>query len=49
MPHAEIRDGGSRILVNGAYRHGFLLAPVLAEAVAGYLANQASHTLLVTQ
>ncbi|WP_072394750.1 FAD-dependent oxidoreductase [Hyphomicrobium sp. CS1GBMeth3] len=47
LPHAEIRDGGNRILVNGAYRHGFLLAPVLAEAVAGYLANQAPHELLV--
>lgn len=48
LPHAEIRDGGSRIFVNGAYRHGFLLAPVLAEAVAGWLANQTSHELLVT-
>lgn len=34
-PHAEIR--GRRILVNGAYRHGFLLAPVLAHAVADYI------------
>jgi glycine oxidase len=47
LPHAEIRDGGRHILVNGAYRHGFLLAPVLAEAVAGFLANQAPHELLV--
>ncbi len=47
MPHAEIRDGGRKILVNGAYRHGFLLAPVLAEAVAGYLAAKAPHALLV--
>jgi glycine oxidase len=47
MPHAEVRDGGRRILVNGAYRHGFLLAPVLAEAVAGYLADRAPHALLV--
>lgn len=47
LPHAEIRDGGNRILVNGAYRHGFLLAPVLAEAVAHYLANQTPHELLV--
>ena len=28
---------GRRLLVNGAYRHGFLLAPVLAKAVAGFL------------
>lgn len=48
LPHAEIRDGGSLIFVNGAYRHGFLLAPVLAEAVAGWLANQTLHELLVT-
>jgi glycine oxidase len=47
LPHAEIRDGGARILVNGAYRHGFLLAPVLAEAVAAWLANQTPHPLLV--
>lgn len=48
LPHAEIRDRGSLIFVNGAYRHGFLLAPVLAEAVAGWLANQTPHELLVT-
>lgn len=47
LPHVEIRDGGSRIFVNGAFRHGFLLAPVLAEAVAGYLANQTPHSLIV--
>lgn len=47
LPHAEIRDHGRHILVNGAYRHGFLLAPVLAEAVADYLANQTPHPLLV--
>ena len=27
------------IRVNGAYRHGFLLAPVLAQAVAAYLSD----------
>jgi glycine oxidase len=27
----------SYIYVNGLYRHGFLLAPVLAELVAAYL------------
>ncbi len=32
MPRAIVREGGRRIYVNGAYRHGFLLAPVLAEA-----------------
>lgn len=47
MPHAEILDGGRRIVVNGAFRHGFLLAPVLANAVAGYLADGTPHELLV--
>jgi len=35
VPAIEVR--GRRILVNGAYRHGFLLAPVLAQAVADYV------------
>ena len=36
VPRAMVRDGGRHILVNGAYRHGFLLAPVLAANVADY-------------
>jgi glycine oxidase len=32
-----VREGGQRIFVNGAYRNGFLLAPVLANTVADYL------------
>ncbi|WP_244438630.1 FAD-dependent oxidoreductase [Hyphomicrobium nitrativorans] len=47
MPRAEILDAGRRIVVNGAFRHGFLLAPVLATAVAEYLATEARHELLV--
>lgn len=47
VPRAVVRDGGRRILVNGAFRHGFLLAPVLAEAVAAYLATGAGHPLLI--
>jgi glycine oxidase len=39
VPRAIVREGGRRILVNGAYRHGFLLAPVLAAAVSEYLAT----------
>ncbi len=47
VPRAVVREGGRRILVNGAYRHGFLLGPVLAEAVAGYLLDGAAgHPLL---
>lgn len=37
IPRAIVREGEQRIFVNGAYRHGFLLAPVLADAVAAYL------------
>lgn len=33
----KIIPRGRRILVNGAYRHGYLLAPVLAKAVADHL------------
>lgn len=33
----KITPRGKCISVNGAYRHGFLLAPVLAEIVAGHL------------
>lgn len=39
VPRAIVREGGRRIFVNGAYRHGFLLAPVLAAAVSDYLAT----------
>lgn len=35
IPKAIVR--GRRIFVNGAFRHGYLLAPVLAQAVANYL------------
>lgn len=35
IPRAIVR--GRRILVNGAYRHGYLFAPVMATAVANYL------------
>jgi glycine oxidase len=41
VPKAIAR--GRRIYVNGAHRHGFLLAPVLAEAVADFLASGAVH------
>jgi glycine oxidase len=46
MPRAIVREGGRRILVNGAYRHGFLLAPVLAETVARYLETGATSELI---
>ena len=44
VPRAIVR--GQTILVNGAYRHGFLLAPVLADAVVRYVTSGAKHELL---
>lgn len=47
VPRARVRDEGRLIVVNGAWRHGFLLAPILAEAVAAFVANpNAQHPLL---
>ena len=48
VPRAVIREKGRRILVNGAYRHGFLLGPVLARTVADYIESGATSELLVT-
>lgn len=42
-----VRDaGGTMIRVNGAYRHGFLLAPVLAKAVADHLSDGSAQSPL---
>jgi glycine oxidase len=48
VPRARIVDAGRSVMVNGAYRHGFLLAPVLAQAVADYLEQGLPHPLLQT-
>jgi glycine oxidase len=37
---------GRRLLVNGAHRHGYLLAPVMAEISANYLETGATHAIL---
>jgi glycine oxidase len=39
----RIITGKGYIYVNGLYRHGFLLAPALAELVANYLATGKTH------
>jgi len=39
VPHVVLADAGRTIRVNGTYRHGFLLAPVLAQAVARFLSD----------
>jgi len=44
LPRIEVRD--RRIFVNGLYRHGFLLAPVLAEMLADYLEHGATSDRL---
>lgn len=50
VPRAIVREGGRRIFVNGAYRHGFLLAPVLAAAVRDYLeAGRVPSPLLIVE
>ena len=45
VPRAIVR--GRHIHVNGAYRHGFLLAPVLARAVCAYVETGASASPLL--
>jgi glycine oxidase len=47
VPRIIVREGGRRIFVNGAYRHGFLLAPVLARSVADYVSRGELSQLLV--
>jgi glycine oxidase len=46
MPRAIVRENGRRILVNGAYRHGFLLAPALAKAVADHIESGTTSELI---
>ena len=38
-----LRREGNRIHLNGAYRHGFLMAPVLAEELANALSEEMAH------
>ena len=47
MPNIAI--DGATLSVNGAYRHGFLLAPVLADAVLAYLEDGTRHPHLMRQ
>lgn len=39
VPRIVVEGDGRVIRVNGAYRHGFLLAPVLAQAVSSFLSD----------
>lgn len=50
VPRVTREQGGRVLRVNGAYRHGFLLAPVLAEVVASVLRDPAfTHPLLIDE
>ena len=45
VPRIIVENGGQTIRVNGAYRHGFLLAPALAEDVTAFVACGARSEL----
>jgi glycine oxidase len=48
VPRVVVAEEGAVFRVNGAYRHGFLLGPVLAEALVARLADpHYSHPLIV--
>ena len=50
IPRVVVHDEGRRIIVNGAYRHGFLLAPMLAAVTRGVIAGTVSdHPLLIIE
>ncbi len=40
---------GRRLLVNGAHRHGYLLAPVMADIAANHLETGATHPILIVE
>ena len=46
VPRIVVENGGKTIRVNGMYRHGFLLSPVMAEAVAAFVARGERHVLM---
>jgi glycine oxidase len=46
LPRIVIENDGQTIRVNGAYRHGFLLAPALAEDVAAFAASGARSDVM---
>ncbi len=50
IPRVVVREGGRRIFVNGAYRHGFLLAPMLAAVTRGVINGPlVDHPLLIIE
>lgn len=49
VPRAFVETDGRTIIVNGAYRHGFLLAPMLAKAVCDYLCGASEESPLLVR
>ncbi|MFA5955442.1 FAD-dependent oxidoreductase [Hyphomicrobium sp.] len=49
VPRIVVESGGRVIRVNGAYRHGFLLAPVMAREVQRYLSDGRREGLLFSR
>jgi len=50
IPRVIVRDNGRHLFVNGAYRHGFLLAPMLARVTHDFVAGTVqTHPLLLKQ
>ena len=49
VPRAMVAADSRTIRVNGAYRHGFLLAPILARAVCDYLEGGKMDSPLLTR
>jgi glycine oxidase len=47
VPRIVVENGGRTMRVNGAYRHGFLLAPVMAKVVAAYLSDSSVESPLL--
>jgi glycine oxidase len=47
-PHISVSKGGRHIAVNGAFRHGFLLGPVLAAMVRDYLQSNTRDPRMLT-
>lgn len=46
LPAILVDDSAQQISVNGVYRHGFLLAPVLADATVAYVTQKKAHPWL---
>ena len=48
VPRVIVENGGALIRVNGTFRHGYLLSPVLADVVANHLRDDTfAHPLLL--